>query len=135
MDTLYEMLSAQKRRQALKVLTSTDEPLARDELARQIVVRQRPSPRRTNTVDTTQVEKVRISLEHVHLPKLESGGVVERTPDNRYDVTPLGRDLERAARAFETEFDRDAQSGADGSETTRVDAEAVTAHEFDRDTR
>jgi hypothetical protein len=107
LDTLYELLSSERRRLALGVLVEAETPLVRAELARRIAVR-----RDGGTADETAVNDVAISLGHVHLPKLEAGGLVERTADDGYAVTELGRSVERAACAFETSLASDVEAFA-----------------------
>lgn len=130
-DTLYEILSAERRREALSVLAGADEPLSQTELARQIAIRRGPSV--SGGSGDAAVNKVDISLGHVHLPKLESGGVVERTADDRYVATSLGRDLERAARAFEEELSADGDP--DAAERRLDDSGPVTAKDSESDAR
>jgi hypothetical protein len=105
LDTLYELLSSERRRLALGALIDAETPLVREELARRIAVR-----RDGGTVDETAVNDVAISLGHVHLPKLVAGGLVDRTGDDRYGATELGRSVECAACAFETSLASDVEA-------------------------
>ncbi|QIB76295.1 hypothetical protein GL213_01170 [Halogeometricum borinquense] len=119
MDTLYELLSSERRRDVLITLTSAERPLARDELARRIVVR-RQRLLRADVPNHPKTKKVEISLGHVHLPKLENGGLIDQTKDGRYDVTLLGQDVERAARAFKKALNGDDTNRLDGSGTNQL---------------
>ncbi|MDS0297215.1 hypothetical protein NDI76_00475 [Halogeometricum sp. S1BR25-6] len=116
--TLYEMLSTDRRRRALAALKEAEGPLDRGELARRIVARRSADGPGGAGPTEAPARKVEISLSHVHLPKLEAGGVVERTGEEEYDVTPLGHDLERAARAFETRLDAETWEVEDGPAPT-----------------
>ena len=99
-------------------------------MARRIVGRRSTDGSDDAEPDEARATTVEISLGHVHLPKLEAGGVVERTADGRYDVTPLGDDLERAARAFESHLDAGAGEMASGVADER-EPEAVPASDYD----
>ncbi|ELZ31164.1 hypothetical protein C474_10024 [Halogeometricum pallidum JCM 14848] len=127
---LYEMLSTERRRRALAVLTDAEEPLGREELARRIVARRRTADAGGVEPDGTRKTDIEISLGHIHLPKLESGGVVERTAEGKYDATPLGCDLRRAAQAFETSLDADARE-IEGTASPTNRSDAVPASEAD----
>ncbi|MDS0296103.1 DUF7344 domain-containing protein [Halogeometricum luteum] len=118
---LHEMVSTDRRRRALAVLADAERPLGCEELARRIVARRSDGAGDAESTGERETE-VEISLGHVHLPKLESGGVVERTAGEEYDVTPLGYDLRRAAGAFEARLDAD---------TREVEAAASPANRSD----
>lgn len=108
LDTLYELLSSERRRLALGALIDAETPLVREELARRITVRR--DGRDAEAASETAVNEVAISLGHVHLPKLVAGGLVDRTGDDRYGVTELGRSAECAACAFETSLASDVEA-------------------------
>lgn len=129
--TLYDVLSADQRRRALAVLADAEEPLGRGELARRLVAGRSvddPHGTESNEAGTTKVE---ISLGHIHLPKLEASGVVERTAEGEYGVTPRGYDLERAAQAFEARLDSDARRVEDSAVPPTNYSGTVSASEYD----
>lgn len=76
---LYDALANARRRQALRVLCESDAPLALADLAREVAAREESG---TEASDEA-IERVQISLYHVHLPKLEESGVVEFDPSQR----------------------------------------------------
>lgn len=129
-EVLYEMLSTERRRRALAVLADAEKPLGRDELAQRIVARRSTDEAGGVEPNKTGKTDVKISLGHIHLPKLKSGGVVERTAEEGYAVTPLGYDLERAARAFETSLDPDKRE-IEGTASPTNQSDAVSASDCD----
>jgi len=68
-DDVVECLACERRRTVLAALSTHEEPVERAALARQVAAYE-PGP------DTT--EDVLVSLHHVHLPKLDDAGLVER---------------------------------------------------------
>lgn len=77
-DDVLASLASERRRIALSVLEDRDVPMARADLAREIATREtdeEPDPEPGTVADLL------ISLQHVHLPKLEAAGLVE------YDTT------------------------------------------------
>ena len=133
-DILYEAVSAEQRRRVLAVLTEAEDPLGGDELARRIAARRSAPDRRDDAPDRTRATQIGISLTPVHLPKLEESGAVERTAEGEYAVTPLGRDLERAARAFEAGLDADGDRDvADDARSSPDRRDTVPASEYEGD--
>jgi hypothetical protein len=132
LDTLYELLASERRRLALGVLVDADGPLGRVELARRIAGRRRDD-RNADAVGEAAANEVAISLGHVHLPKLEAGGLVDRTGDDRYAVTELGRYVECAACAFETSLASVAEAFAGELRPSAARRRAVSPAEDDDD--
>lgn len=83
-DTGIALLANDRRRIVLAVLESSNDPLARTDLAREVTARESDGDPTTEPVDAVAAE-----LHHVHLPALEQAGLVE------YDVgdgTVVSRD-------------------------------------------
>ncbi len=74
LDTAFDLLHDRRRRAVLTVLNETDRRLSVTELANKIAIREN-DPRDPSA----HSENVRLSLIHVHLPKLADANVV------RYD--------------------------------------------------
>jgi hypothetical protein len=72
----HRLLSAERRRLALDVVTNRSTPLDLGAVARAVATRETDA----DVPDDATVERVAISLHHVHLPKLHDAGVV------RYDT-------------------------------------------------
>lgn len=130
---LYDVLSADRRRRALAVLADAEEPLGRDEVARRLLVRRSVGDSPGTESNETRTAKVEISLGHIHLPKLEACGAVERTTEGEYGVTQLGYDLERAAQAFEARLGSDARRVEDSAVPPTNYSGTVSASECDGD--
>lgn len=71
-DDVVDTLASERRRLVLAVLQARDEPVGRSALAREVAAYQR------NESSPSAVEEVEVTLHHVHLPKLEAVGLVER---------------------------------------------------------
>lgn len=67
----HRLLASERRRVTLAVLESVTGQLSLDRLATAVAASQ------SGDDETTDVEEVRITLHHVHLPKLAAAGVVE----------------------------------------------------------
>ena len=76
-DADVEVLSDRRRREILSVLSESRGQLDIDELADRLAAADRAS---TGGADESDV---RVSLHHVHLPKLASAGIVEYDPERR----------------------------------------------------
>jgi DNA-binding transcriptional ArsR family regulator len=76
---LYGVLADERRRVLLSVLDQSDTPLTESELAR--LVASHESENTSDDVTSTAGEEIQISLHHVHLPELESHGLIERTDE------------------------------------------------------
>lgn len=70
LDAIFEVLTAERRREALYVLYSRDEPISLTELAEEVA-----------SAEGSDVEQVAPTLYHVHLPKLADVGVVRYDPE------------------------------------------------------
>jgi hypothetical protein len=68
----YSLLASARRRLALSLLEETTAPVTLEEFAASIVAREEASAGGGDTV-----ERVAISLHHVHLPRLVDAGVLE----------------------------------------------------------
>lgn len=71
-STQHELLAVKRRRTTLTVLSTTEMPVSLDEIAEAVTCRE--------TSDGDQVEHardVKVTLHHIHLPKLDSAGVVD----------------------------------------------------------
>lgn len=92
------LLSSARRRTALDVLVGRTAPVDLDDLAREIATRERDGDvtsgkgdvgERGNGVDARTVERVAVSLHHVHLPKMADLGVVDYdSAANRVESCP-----------------------------------------------
>jgi hypothetical protein len=73
-DERYRVLSAERRRLTLDVVADRTAPVGLDDVARRETDADVP--------DAAAVERVAVSLHHVHLPKLSDAGVVQYDPDS-----------------------------------------------------
>lgn len=81
-DERYDLLTADRRRVALEVLSETGAPVDLDEVATEVAVRERGDDSPPNGV----VERIAVSLHHVHLPRMADLGVVDYdTVSNRIE--------------------------------------------------
>lgn len=80
LDAVLDVLSAARRRAVLYALRDRDDcsPVPVDELADEVVTRERAVSNRRETPDA---DEVRLSLVHTHLPKLEAAGIAEFDAD------------------------------------------------------
>ncbi|SFR66829.1 hypothetical protein SAMN04487947_3355 [Halogeometricum rufum] len=69
----HRLLSAERRRLTLDVVTNRSTSVSLDAVARVVADRETDA----DVPDDETVERVAISLHHVHLPKLHDAGVVE----------------------------------------------------------
>ncbi|ELZ27482.1 hypothetical protein C475_06170 [Halosimplex carlsbadense 2-9-1] len=80
-DERHELLAAQRRRVALAVLAERAAPTELDDLARAVAAREGEDP------PAEAVERLAVSLHHVHLPRMDELGVVDYDPSaNRVDT-------------------------------------------------
>ncbi|WP_373190253.1 hypothetical protein [Halolamina sp.] len=85
-DTVLDLCQNQHRRVILAVLAEAQGPLTVNDLAETIV-------NYTHEIPVTEISEelrtpVQISLHHVHLPKLESTGVIQYDPE-QHPVEPV----------------------------------------------
>ena len=78
LDELHGVLSHRRRRVVLGELDEVEGPLSLDELAERVVRSEAQPP--FVDVPEDDVEAVRISLYHTHLPKLAESNLVEYAP-------------------------------------------------------
>jgi hypothetical protein len=77
-DERYRVLSAERRRLTLDVVADRTAPVGLDDVARAVARRETDA----DVPDAAAVERVAVSLHHVHLPKLSDAGVVQYDPDS-----------------------------------------------------
>lgn len=77
---LYGVLADERRRVLLRVLDQSDSPLTEPELAR-LVASHESADASEDDVSAVK-EEIQISLHHVHLPHLESHGLIERSGED-----------------------------------------------------
>lgn len=70
----YEALAHARRRQTLRILDATESPMALDDLALKLTIREQEAP--ASTVNQDQTRRCSIALYHRHLPKLAAAGMV-----------------------------------------------------------
>lgn len=103
-DSAFAALASERRRTVLRCLQTADAPVAMADLARDVVARERDAHARD--VPEEAIERVYVSLHHVHLPKLADEGYL-RYDDNRTsvvltdDAELLESILDQAARLTE----------------------------------
>jgi len=88
-ERLFELLSADRRRQVLAYLFESGRAATLDELTTAVAAAEGESPPTELSAATTR--KVGIALHHVHLPKLDDAGLVDYEPDDK--VTMLTVDV------------------------------------------
>ncbi|WP_331236472.1 DUF7344 domain-containing protein [Natronorarus salvus] len=84
-DERYSLLASARRRLALDLLAETTATLDLEEFAAGIVAREGTIP-----ADSDAIERVAISLHHVHLPALADADVLEYDPERRL-IEPTDR--------------------------------------------
>ena len=72
LNDLYDVLSDERRRAVLAALAETTPPVHTHTLARQVCERERDPP---------EEDRVRVSLHHVHLPRLADSDLLEYDPE------------------------------------------------------
>lgn len=82
----YELLSAQKRRTVLEILSNQSGPIAVVDLATQVAAAETDQP--LMNVTRKETEEVQTTLRHVHLPKLAEAGLVTES-DGSVTATQL----------------------------------------------
>jgi DNA-binding transcriptional ArsR family regulator len=74
------LLSADRRRHVVTMLTTAERRLPVDELAEAVAVLEHGD---VDAFEAADVDALRTSLHHVHLPQLDDAGVVDYDPDSR----------------------------------------------------
>jgi len=87
-DRVFEILESPRRRHLLSFLSQRDREVHLDELAAQVAARQNDID--PNEVDDDLLRQVKLSLHHVHLPKLQSAGLVECARGDAHTVELTG---------------------------------------------
>ena len=82
---LYRVLADERRRTVLTVLCQSDTPTSESDIA-QLVVDRKTANSKT-AVATAHRDHVEISLHHLHLPRIEAAGLIERTDDGHIVCT------------------------------------------------
>lgn len=67
----HTLLASEQRRQAIAVLSFADAPVDLDDLTHAVATRGEQSD------DEESIERIKITLHHIHLPKMEDFGVLE----------------------------------------------------------
>ena len=93
-NSVFEILSHRRRRDALECLREYETPLPLADLADEVAVRERDAP--LPEIPATAVKRIYLSLYHTHVPKLAAAECV-RYSQERDTVTLLERG-ERAER-------------------------------------
>ena len=70
LDTTFDLLATERRRHALYCLREADDPILLLELADRVAEREADAPGDGR-------ERVAVSLEQVHLPKLDDAGIID----------------------------------------------------------
>lgn len=87
-DRVFEILESQRRRHVLSYLRCRDREVHADELAAAVAARENDVD--PADVDEDRLRQVQLSLHHVHLPRLESAGLIERSQGDERTVELTG---------------------------------------------
>lgn len=77
----HDALAHARRRQTLRILDATESPMALDDLALELTIREQEAP--ASRIDEDQTQRCSIALYHRHLPKLAAAGMVEFDTDQQ----------------------------------------------------
>ncbi|WP_137285602.1 DUF7344 domain-containing protein [Halorussus salinisoli] len=88
-DVVFDALRNPRRQFTLAYLRQQDRHVTLTEFARKITAWEVGSS--PTEIEEDQVERVRVSLHHSHLPKLADLGLVEYTDDDRHTVSATER--------------------------------------------
>lgn len=77
----YRLFAEERRRTTYDVLRSESEPVALEDMAKTVAHRE------GRGTDEESVERVAITLHHVHLPMMDDVGVIDYDPDECLVVT------------------------------------------------
>jgi hypothetical protein len=80
LDTLFSVLSHHRRRRLLLILSDATGEVPVDDLVDDLASREGTASGRSAPAD--RLERIRLSLEHQHLPKLAHAGLVEWDRDD-----------------------------------------------------
>jgi DNA-binding transcriptional ArsR family regulator len=81
LDRLFRALADARRRTVLDVLSHQLGPIRTETLARELDAKERDTPE--SEVPADRVDKILVSLTHVHLPKLADSGLIEYDTDDQ----------------------------------------------------
>lgn len=95
LDETYAVLSSRRSRSVLSVLSERPDGVSVPELATLVAGREGDAP--GGSVPATDRERVRTSLHHRHLPKLEETSLVERQGGEVYPGVRLSEDVVETA--------------------------------------
>jgi len=87
-DRVFDLLESPRRRHVLSYLRCRDREVHVDELAAAVTARENDVD--PADVDEDRLRQVQLSLHHVHLPKLESAGLVQRSQGDERTVELVG---------------------------------------------
>ena len=98
-ETMFRLLSSERRRALLSCLVARDQPWTVSALAEAVAVTEHDRP--TAEIPTTEIERRRVLLHHSDLPRLADAGLVVYDPDRgtlettaRFDDTDIHSLLE-----------------------------------------
>ncbi|GAB3320208.1 hypothetical protein EI982_12960 [Haloplanus rallus] len=86
LDAVFEVLADARRRRVIRVLSGGETEVTTVATLAEALAERDPAP----------VDRLVVSLGHVHLPKLDAAGVIDYLPDRstvRYDGAPLAERL------------------------------------------
>ena len=93
LDDIYHLLQTKRRRDVLRYLRDAEEPVRIRELAEQIAAWEAETA--VDKLNSSQRQRVYISLYQSHLPKLDNHGIVDYDKDRgRVEATPLTPQLD-----------------------------------------
>lgn len=79
LDRTFDLLTDQRRRYVLTCLAEKTQPIALTDLAEDVAVRENEGP--ITEIPDEAVRSIKISLYHIHIPKLAEAGAVEYDRD------------------------------------------------------
>lgn len=94
LDSVFKLLSSQRRRHVLHCLTQRDAPVELADLAEEVAAREEEMP--TAEVTAEEARRIHLSLYHTHVPKLKDAGVVRHDPEE--ETVALAADADRLER-------------------------------------
>lgn len=94
LDSVFKLLSSQRRRHVLGCLQERDAPVELADLAEEVAAREEEVP--TAEVTAKEARRIHLSLYHTHVPKLKDAGVVRY--DQEDETVTLATDADRLER-------------------------------------
>ncbi|MGQ3413224.1 DUF7344 domain-containing protein [Natrinema sp. LN54] len=93
LDDIYHLLQTKRRRDVLRYLRAADGPVRLRELAEQVAAWEQETT--VEQLNSSERQRVYISLYQSHLPKLDNHGIVDYDKDRGWvEATPLTAQLE-----------------------------------------